>query len=417
MLEEKIGKIRKNIIYNTIGTVIYLFSQWIMTIIIVKISGFDSAGNLALAITSTTTFSTISLYGMRQFQVSDYRGKYTDKIYISSRIFTCMLSMISLGIYILLNNYTINQKITIIIYMIFKISEAIIDVYHGIDQKAWRFDIICNSYIIRGLGTLITFTLIICITNNLSLSIIGIIIVTIIEIIIYDIPKTNKLKENKSREINIKKIKELLIECLPLVLVLFASTIYNLIPRNNLLLKYGEETLGIYASIATPTLIIQVLASVIYNPIIPIFAKYDNENNKNEYKKLLIKSTMIIVIFAFIAIVGTRFWGNRILLLLFGASILPYTGLLISVVWCTILTAFSWLLIGILTATRKIKEVLYSSIIGTIVCIAINKEMINKYKSDGVSYTIIISISIQIIIMIIIIIRQMKKNSNEVKND
>ena len=47
----------ENLIWNTIGSFTYLICQWLLTLIVVRAStGFENAGNLALAISITNIF-------------------------------------------------------------------------------------------------------------------------------------------------------------------------------------------------------------------------------------------------------------------------------------------------------------------------------------------------------------------------
>ena len=44
------AKTSKNVIYNTIGTFFYFFCQWLTTILVVRISGYEDAGILSIVI-------------------------------------------------------------------------------------------------------------------------------------------------------------------------------------------------------------------------------------------------------------------------------------------------------------------------------------------------------------------------------
>ena len=76
-------------------------------------------------------------------------NKFSEKTYITSRIITCLIALILTIIYSLIKQFKIYQLLCIIFYMIFKLSEALVDVIHGSLQKKWRFDIIGLSFFIR----------------------------------------------------------------------------------------------------------------------------------------------------------------------------------------------------------------------------------------------------------------------------
>ena len=74
-----------NIFYNTFGSLFYYGCQWLTTILIVRLSGYEDAGYYSLAMTFTAAFGILALYNTRQFQASDVQGEYNDRTYIVSR--------------------------------------------------------------------------------------------------------------------------------------------------------------------------------------------------------------------------------------------------------------------------------------------------------------------------------------------
>ena len=132
------NKIKKSILYNSIGSFTYLFCQWIITFIVVWIAGYETAGILSLAMTVSTTYTVIASFNMRNYQASDIKNKFSEKTYITSRIITCLIALVLTIIYSLLKQFEIYQLLCIIFYMIFKLSEALVDVIHGSLQKKWR---------------------------------------------------------------------------------------------------------------------------------------------------------------------------------------------------------------------------------------------------------------------------------------
>lgn len=147
--------VKQNLLYNTVGSIIYLGCQWLITIIVVHLGNFDMAGNLTIAISLSNTFSTIATYGMKNYQVSDTNGTYTSSEYISTRIITCIASLLFAILFLALNShYTFSQFGIILTYIIYRIIEAFVDVLQGIQQKALRMDYIGISLVLRGVATI-----------------------------------------------------------------------------------------------------------------------------------------------------------------------------------------------------------------------------------------------------------------------
>lgn len=395
-MNEKKLSITENMLWNSFGSFLYLFSQWVLTVIIVHLSGYGDAGIFSLAMSLTNMFYCIAIYGIRNYQVSDIKNKYSDGIYILSRIITCVAAFIFCAGFIVVNSYNSKTSLAIVLYMFFKISEAIVDVFHGIDQKLWRMDVIGKSFIIRAFSTFILFTVTLYLSENLCVSIAMMAIGAYFGIIVYDIPQSYKL-ENFNIELNFRFVNKLLCECLPLVIYLFLSTSLSTIPRYFLEKFYSNEVLGIYASIATPAVIVQVAASYFFNPFITLFAEKYNAHQLNEFVKLFKKCMLVILLLSIVAIIGAIILGNFGLRLLFGESILQYSYLLIPIIICTILTAIVWFLCTLLTVMREFKGLIFSNVLAVLVCVVLSLTLIPQLSMNGVNIVMMISLGVEIL--------------------
>ena len=179
-------KIRQSMIFNTIGSLVYYACQWLMTILVARMSGYVEAGIFSIAMSVTASPAIVGLFNVRSFQVSDVENQFSNEIYIQSRLYTITLSFIICIVMVLLGGYDIEKTIDILVYMIYKITEGIADVYYGVEQKKERMDYAGISLAIRGIGTVIAFGLILETTNSLLLSLIAISIVSFSVILLYD---------------------------------------------------------------------------------------------------------------------------------------------------------------------------------------------------------------------------------------
>ena len=402
-------KIGKNIIYNSIGSFTYLFCQWLITFIVVWISGYKTAGIFSLAMSVTTTFSIFSTFNMRNYQSSDYKECYSEKTYLYSRVFTCILSFLLMIIYCLFAKFNLFQFLCITIYMIFKISEAVVDILHGSLQRKWRFDIIGLSYFIRGLISIVLFSISLFITHNLLLALISMSIGVYVFIYFYDIRKY-KLEFNILGKTSAIKVFQLLIQCIPLVIYGFLLNYYTMFPRVLANELFGTKTLGYYASVATPAIIVQVAASFVFTPLITLFSEYYNKKEYNKLYKTMFKVIAITVGIGLCAIIFSNFFGNIMFKVLFGDKILGYTYLFNGVIIVSTLTAIVWLLAMILTVARDYFRLVFCTIFTLAFNIVFTKMFLERYYLNGINYVLIASYIIQIILLLIFILNFKRRN-------
>lgn len=385
--------------WNTWGNIFYLFVQWLLTIIVARISSpdpdvaFQMAGIFGLSLATTNMFITFAGFGMRNYQVSDLQSEFNTKTYVYSRIITSTVSLIAIIVFVAFQNYTFYTTACILIFMLYKIVEVLFDVFAGSLQKQWRLDIVGQSLIIRAILSIISFTITLIITNDLFSAILAMTIISAISLLFFDFTQVQKYTDYHEQT-TIKKIKKLLIICLPLAIYSFLLATMGSLPRISLEKYHGEKLLGIYSNISNPTIIVQALTIQIFTPFISRFSELYNENKIIEFKTLLKKCILFLACFTLVAIIGAYFLGDFALAIIFTKSILPYTYILIPLLIATSLNALSWLLCGLLTVTRDNNALVISNLTGVIVALIASHLLIPKYALMGtVLATIIASLS------------------------
>lgn len=153
-MEHKKISMKASILWNSWGSIFYLGCQWLLTVLVVRLAGVEESGILSLAMSVSNIWYSLAVYGMRNYQVSDVTDKYKNGTYIFSRWITGFLSLAGCVIYTAVISYSLEQKLCILIYFLYKLTEAYFDIYAGIYQKEWRMDFIGKSMTARGVLTL-----------------------------------------------------------------------------------------------------------------------------------------------------------------------------------------------------------------------------------------------------------------------
>ena len=386
--------------WNSAGASVYLMCQWLITIFAVRLSdGYTDAGDLALAISITNIFFCIAAYNMRTYQVSDIHAEYSSSVYFSSRIVTCLFSVILCIVFIIFAGYSNFQQLVIVGYMLYRANEAFIEIFHGILQKSWRMDYIGISFILRGILILLAFV-VLELTFGLLTAVIGMFLSTFLVCIFFDLTNAKKM-ENFSLEFKWSSIWSLLKTCFPLMAVNLINIFILSYSRYSIEKIYNTELLGIYASVATPAVIIQAVSVMIFYPLINVFSSYLKE--RNMVKFILVFSICGAFIFGLtlISFLGAHVLGEWGLSFLFGSSIKPYVYLFPGAVICAGMTVFVWYMNMILSICRDIRGIFIGNSIGLIICLFMTNVLLIKYGLLGANYILIISNGITVIYLII----------------
>lgn len=394
--------VQQNMLFNTVGSIIYYFCVWLSSVLIVRMSGFADAGIFSVAMTVTASPAIIALFNVRSYQVSDIRGQYSDRAYIDSRIVTNAIAFAVCFAMVLIYGYDFNKAAVVLMYMGFKLVEGAVDVYYGIDQKKERLDYAGISLTVRGIGSLAAFIIVFLATRSLFASVTAMTIASLAVVLFYDRRITKRFIEptRSDQAHGAQAVKSLLLTCLPLAIVAFLNNLSLTIPRTYLEKFYGEEVMGYYASVSSPTIVIQLAAMTLFAPLVPILTQKYFENKKKEFLGIIGKFAALIGGLTVLALILCFFLGDWALRLVFGDEIGPYVYLFIPIILSAVLIAINASLFSICTLMRIVKPQYAIGIAGFASAVVCSFTVVKAYSMDGVVAALFISLLIQIAIQV-----------------
>lgn len=399
-------KVKNSIIYNTVGTFFYFFCQWAITVLVVKIGGYSNSGILSITISMTNIFYMISMYGVRSFQVSDIKNEYKDGDYLFVRLITSAVSLIFFCLTLLFLKYESKIQLCMIIYFFFKLGESITDLNFGFFQRYNFYRYIGISYILKGLATLLVFSMTLYFSQNLLLTLLLETLILWFFIIIYDF---RKIKNKLNLKMKKDKILQLLKICFSLMLYTLILPYLNFITRYQVEKFFGTEELGYYSAITMVIVVICTLFGSIFVIIIPKISYMYKEKNMNKIIKVIFKINLAIIVFTIMSIIGAITLGNTVFSIIFTKTIEKYMYLLIPTIITSATLGILNYLSTILISFHDLKFVLVANLIPAIFCTFSIKVFILKYKMLGSLYSLVASLIIGVLIVGIRIFYLLKK--------
>lgn len=396
----------KEMLLNSGGNIFYLACTWLMTVVVVRLADFDTAGVFSLAMTITVVFYSISNYGIRSFQVSDVSNEYTDQEYMMARIFTCVFGYLLCVAYCLINRYGYHQLVVILLYMLYKTIEAFSDLSYGYFQKYQHFDYVFYSLCARGILTTGLFFSSLKISPNIHLALIAIILGTAILYVWYDFRLTKSLIQPVilwNRNTYVKSAK-LLKSTFILMLINTMAPLINTIPRVYFEQHSTSEQYGYYFSISSPTVIISTFVGCVLLPLVPLFAEAYRNNNIKRATKLLGGCILFTLTFGAVCYISSLFLGDYALELLYTKVILQYSYTLQAVIGAVVFSALVMCFNIYFIAIRKQRYLVGSLIVGCTSAYFLTPLLVDAYAMQGVSYTLIFAQSIQCLFMLGIVV-------------
>ena len=410
--EVKPLSIKQNMLWNSFGSITYLACQWLITILVVRLSsGYEAAGTLSLAMSVYNIFAPFAIYRMYTYQVSDVKRENTVGEYFAFRIITLSAALVCCLVYAALTCPG-SALLAIALYAIFKIVGLLIDVLHGLDQVNKRMDYIGKSLVIQGVLTLAAFCSVFAVTASLEFALASMAIVTVLVGVLYDFPRSSRFEALKIK-ISRKKTLHLLKYCLPIVVAAVACAAAPSIPRQFLSFSQGEAALGIYASVAAPVAIIQMGASYIYNPLLSVFSEQYAEKRAKDLAVTFCKVVGGIAVVGAVCAIGFELLGSWLLTLIFGQSIEPYTYLLIPVIASTIVSAYVWFFNDLLVALRCFRGSFVGNVVSVIIALPITLFFVHVFGMNGVSFTVIVAYGVGALVMALYLLALVRRGLRE----
>ena len=376
---------KKLLIYST-GMVFYLGCQWLSILLVSNLSGNTSAGVYNLAISISNPFSAIALYGIRAYQISDINDRFSSRIYVSARVVTAGIAFLLCAGRVFISRYDTHTSICILAYMFLRVAEAAADVFQGIEQKGDRIDAVGKSFYLRGIVTTVVFVVGQLLFDNLEFSMLAMPISSFVVIWLYDRRLAKKLTDIRL-EFNGKVIGKLLWICLPLTLNTYMVSELATIPKTMLESSWGSDILGIYGSIAAPSIIVQTAGSFLFNPVIPVLARDLQQGEMRRFFGRGLTYTGLITAMTLACVLAAAVFGRFGLSILFAGnlSVLDYTYMLIPTIICSGLVTISWLFSTLMIVMRDFKCLLIGDVLAIVVCFVMSGLLIPRMGMEGVT--------------------------------
>lgn len=370
-------QLRKNFIWNILGTGFNAFNSLFFLIIVTRLNGIDNAGIFSLGFSTACIIYVIGTYAGRIYQVTELDKSITDKDFFINRIITSVMMIICVSGFVLIRKYDFYKSIVFVLLTLYKGLEAFSEVFYAVLQKNEQLHIVGKSLFFKSLIGLLLFGIINLFTKNIILSISFLVIVNVIIIFVYDLKQTNKyidLKSNYSKENIIKIFKS---GFYTFAIAFLGIYILNA-PKYSIDLYLGENYQTIFGIIVMPATVVGLVAQFLIHPFLNQIVKlYENNEFKN-LQKLSFKLIFAIIIFGLSSAIVAYLLGTQILGFIYGIELYQYKTHLFF-----ILLAATFYTIGIIYSSilTSIRETFFQFIIYIVVSVValVTSNIFTKY--------------------------------------
>lgn len=382
-----------NTLWYPLGMMMFSASSIILLIFITRFFGSVDSGIFAISWAVCQQMYSLGLFGTRNYQIADVENKFSFSQYYSSKFFSAILMLIGCIIYGLVLKLSWPKLLMSFLLTFLMIGEVFADVFAGHLQKMDRNAQIGKSYFFRILLYDVLFIFICFLFNNIYLAILFSTLISFSWIWIVDYYYIVKDENSKNKEkvhltINFKNV---LIECIPILLSAFLTNFIINIPKNAIELYSTNQLQAVYNILFTPTSIIALVSSIIF---MPLYTKISQDWYKKRYKDFLKKITNVVIficLFTIVVLIIAYFLGIPVLSFVYNVELAKYKFQFLLLVLSGGIVSISWLLVYLLTVFNR--QILLAYIYGfvSVVSNLLSNYLVKLSAIEGASISYFLS--------------------------
>lgn len=329
---------KKAFFWNTVSGLVMAFQSVVMLMILMRVTDVYTAGVFTIAYANANLFLNIGKYGVRNFQVSDVDRSFAFRHYALARAASCVAMMVCACAYLAWSatslGYEADKTLVILFMCVFKLVDAVEDVYHGDYQRSGRLDVAGKVLTLRLVTTLAAFGVLVAATSNLLVSLEISTLYTAVFFVasVCYVRKRYGMPEKACSRVPLAQVVGLLKECFPLFLAAFLLFYIGNAPKYAIDACLGDAEQAYYGFISMPVFVVGLLASFVYSPIITSVSGMWSEGNRRGFMRVFAKQVLVVAVITLACDVATLVAGVPVLSIMYNTDLSSYLAELVVLV-------------------------------------------------------------------------------------
>lgn len=375
-------------LWNMISTMLFAFQSVILLIILTRTVGLIESGIFTIAYANASLLLFVGKYGVRNYQVSDVKYQHSFGDYKHARcISVAAMVILSIG-YFLISVFASNdsmEKSLIILFMcLFKVPDAVEDVYFGEYQRNGRLDIAAKAMAIRLGTTLIVFAVLVTVLKKILPALIISTVYSFV-LMIFFLGRTVNVFELDFSATK-KSVYNILRNCFPLFIGTFLSQYITNAPKYAIDAQLSDDLQACYGFISMPVFVIGLLSNFVFSPIIYKMAEYWRKQQIAVFLKRTLIQIGIVILITVICIIGAGLIGIPVLSLLYNTDLQAYKKELLILLAGGGFLGLSGLLSTVITIMRFQKALFWGYSAVSLCALVLSNQVVASYGMIGAAW-------------------------------
>jgi O-antigen/teichoic acid export membrane protein len=393
--------IKKSTIWYTMGSFCNTGSSVLLLMYVSRVLDTRAAGVFSIDWAIAQLMLTVGWFNTRNYQVSDIKGKYEFRDYLTLKLVTSFIAVAGGIVYsIAIGNYGYKLLVTFLLCTMF-VSDIFADCFSGFFQQQEKLHIAGKSSVARICLYNLTFLITLILFRSLPISIVSAFIVSGTWVLIFDYQIAKRITTVKF-SFKPKTTLSLIKDCFPLFFGNFLTVFLVNIPKNTINRLYESDVQALYNIIFMPSSVTNMFCMFIFVPLFTSVTKKWYENRVENYIKSIGRVLLMVVAINVFVLVCGYFLGVPLLSMFYGVDVSNLKTPMMILLLAGGFGSANNVLSFSTTVMRKQQYITFGYIAALIITYMSSSYLVQEYELLGASLTYLIGISIVTISLIII---------------
>ena len=386
-------RLRAMFAWTLAGNVIYAACQWGMISVLAKLGTTAAVGQFALALAITAPVFMLTNLFLRGIQATDARNEFVFGEYFTLRALGTVVGLVAIAVILLVNQRDSRAWGVIAFVSAAKAVESFTDVIAGLLQKHERLDQVAISMILKGLCSVLAFSLAFLYWHSLVGASAAMALTWLVVFFLYDLRVARKLLQTGDRYFlwNRAGLIKLAKLAAPVGMVMGLVSLNANLPRYAVERFRGNSELGIFAALAYLVVAVNLIVNALGQSAIARLSRSFAEGNLRHFRSVLERMSLIGLGVAGVGTVFALLCGRTVLRLIYGPAYASHLDLLLMLVGISGITAVSSFMGYGMSAARRFREQLPVTLISVGVCAASAYILTPRWGLMGAAAAILLS--------------------------
>lgn len=410
---------RSAFLWNAFSAMMNSFQTMVLLIVITRTGDTDDASVFVMAYAVGNLMLNIGKYGVRQFQVTDVREKYSYKEYLYARY----CSMICMGIMsvsyvlynIVMNGYTREKSTVVLLICAVKGIEAFEDVFHGRMQQKGRLDVAGKILGCRLCVFILTYGILYLVTKNLLVTTVLSMLLTLVNAVVLNGSVLGRFSDSGGAKR--KQVLGILVECFPLCASACLSMYVANAPKYIIDSVVSNQVQTCFNIVFMPVFVIALLGNFVFQPYLNQFGILWNANERIKLKRLIKKLVFCAIGISIAIVIVGSVLGIPVLQLVYGVDLTKYKTYLIIFMIDGSIIALQNLFIMIVTTVRYQKYMIYGYVVLALMLVSMGKTILLRLGLMGLCcfYTLILLLLVAYLMVLMTLGMRKENDKNRIE--